>query len=49
MVWQFAVDHPGHEGVKALQKRIDDQLGREILPYAEAIGVGSRKYELVKV
>ena len=49
MVWQFAADHPRHEGVKALQKRIDDQLGREILPYAEAIGVGSRKYELVKI
>ncbi len=49
MVWQFAADHPEHEGVKALQKRIDDQLGREILPYAEAIGVGSRKYELVKI
>ena len=34
-------------GAKQLQERIDSRLGREILPYAEKLGLGSRKYELV--
>lgn len=28
-------------------ERVERQQGREILPYAEAIGIGSRKYELI--
>ena len=32
-----------------LKERIDLRLGREILPYAERLGLGSRKYELVEV
>ena len=49
LVWQFAEQNPGHQGVKALQARIDGQLGREILPYAESLGLGSTKYELVEL
>ena len=37
------------KGAKKLQKRIDSRLGREILPYAESLGLGSRKYELVEI
>ena len=36
-------------GAKKLQERIDSRLGREILPYAESLGLGSREYELVEV
>lgn len=36
-------------GAKLLQERIDTRLGREILPYAEELGLGSRKYELVEI
>ncbi|MBR0416154.1 DUF362 domain-containing protein [Candidatus Saccharibacteria bacterium] len=45
-VWKFAEENPEHEGVKALMERIDSRLGREILPYAESLGLGSREYEL---
>lgn len=34
-------------GADKLKERIDSRLGREILPYAEKLGLGSRKYELV--
>lgn len=34
-------------GAHLLQERIDRQLGREILPYAESLGLGTRDYELV--
>ena len=44
MVW--ASDDPG---AKLLQERIDSRLGREILPYAEELGLGSREYELVEI
>ena len=44
MIW--ASKDPG--AVK-LKERIDSRLGREILPYAESLGLGSRKYELVEV
>ena len=44
MVW--ASKNPGAE---ALKERIDSRLGREILPYAEKLGLGSREYELVEV
>ncbi len=37
------------KGAKKLQERIDSRLGREILPYAESLGLGSRKYELVEI
>lgn len=36
-------------GAKKLQERIDSRLSREILPYAEELGLGSRKYELVEL
>ena len=39
----------GDPGAGKLRKRIDSRLGREILPYAEKLGLGSRKYELVEV
>ena len=35
-------------GALKLQERIDSRLGREILPYAEKLGLGSREYELVE-
>ena len=44
MIW--ASDDPG---AKYLKDRIDSRLGREILPYAESLGLGSCEYELVKV
>lgn len=37
------------EGAKKLQERIDRQVGRHILPYAEEIGLGSREYELIEL
>ncbi|MBQ3352817.1 DUF362 domain-containing protein [Candidatus Saccharibacteria bacterium] len=36
-------------GAKKLQERIDTRLGREILPYAESLGLGSTKYELIEI
>lgn len=36
-------------GAKKLKERIDSRLGREILPYAESLGLGSCKYELVEI
>ena len=44
MIW--ASKDPGAE---KLRERIDRQMGREILPYAEEIGAGSREYELIEV
>ena len=44
MIW--ASKDPGAEKMK---ERIDTRLGREILPYAEKLGLGSREYELVEV
>ena len=36
-------------GSKLLKERIDTRLGREILPYAESLGLGSRDYELIEI
>ncbi len=36
-------------GAEKLKERIDSRLGREILPYAESLGLGSREYELVEI
>ena len=36
-------------GAKKLQERIDSRLGREILPYAESLGLGTREYELIEI
>lgn len=44
MIWNS--NDPGKE---KLMERIDSRLGREILPYAESLGLGSRKYELVNI
>ncbi|MBQ3318612.1 DUF362 domain-containing protein [Candidatus Saccharibacteria bacterium] len=43
MIWKS--EEPG---AKKLQERIDSRLGREILPYAEELGLGVREYELVE-
>ena len=37
------------EGAHLLKERIDRQLGREILPYAESLGLGNREYELINI
>ncbi len=37
------------EGAHLLQERIDRQVGRHILPYAEEIGLGTTNYELIKI
>ena len=37
------------EGTHLLQERVDRQEGREILPYAESLGLGSRDYELIEI
>lgn len=44
LIW--ASNDPGAEKLK---ERIDSRLGREILPYAEKLGLGSREYELIKI
>ena len=36
-------------GAHLLQERIDRQVGREILPYAESLGLGTRVYELINI
>ena len=37
------------EGAKLLQERVDTRLGREILPYAESLGLGTTDYELISI
>ncbi len=37
------------KGAHLLQERIDRKLGRHILPYAEEIGLGTTKYELINI
>lgn len=32
-----------------MKERIDTRLGREILPYAESLGLGTREYELINI
>lgn len=44
MVWNSS-----DPGAHLLQERVDRQLGREILPYAESLGLGSRDYELIEI
>ena len=44
MVWNST-----DPGAHLLQERVDRQLGREILPYAESLGLGSREYELINI
>ena len=44
MVWNST-----DEGSHLLRERIDRQEGREILPYAESLGLGSREYELIEI
>lgn len=36
-------------GAAKMKERIDSRLGREILPYAESLGLGETKYELVEI
>ena len=36
-------------GAAQLKERIDSRLGREILPYAESLCLGTTKYELIKI
>ncbi|MBQ3306036.1 DUF362 domain-containing protein [Candidatus Saccharibacteria bacterium] len=49
LVWKFADENPEHAGVKALKERIDTRLGREILPYAASLGLGSCEYEFIEI
>ncbi len=42
MVWAST-----EEGSESLRARIDKQVGRHILPYAESLGLGSTEYELI--
>ena len=44
MIWKS--DDMGSE---KLRERIDSKLGREILPYAELLGLGKTQYELVEI
>lgn len=44
MIW-----NSNDEGSHLLRERIDSKLGREILPYAESIGLGTRNYELINI
>ena len=44
MVWSST-----DEGSHLLRERIDRQEGREMLPYAESLGLGSREYELIEI
>ena len=44
MIWQS-----DDSGADELRERIDSRLGREISPYAESLGLGKRKYELIEV
>ena len=44
MIW--ASEDPG---AAKLKERIDSRQGREILPYAESLGLGSCEYELIEV
>ena len=44
MIW--ASEDPGAADLK---ERIDSRLGREIIPYAESLGLGSRTYDLVEI
>ncbi len=37
------------EGAKLLRERVERQVGRHILPYAEEIGLGTTKYELINI
>lgn len=36
-------------GAPALKERIDSREGRAILPYAESLGLGSTKYDLIEI
>ena len=44
MVWKST-----DPGTEKLKERIDSRLGREILPYAESLGLGSCEYELIEI
>ena len=44
MVWSST-----EEGSEKLRQRIDRQVGRHITEYAESIGLGSTKYELIEL
>ena len=44
MIW--ASEDPG---AAELKERIDSRLGREILPYAESLGLGTRAYDLINI
>ena len=44
MIW-----NSNDPGAHLLQERVDRQQGREILPYAESLGLGTREYELINI
>lgn len=44
MIWNST-----DEGSEKLRERIDTRLGREIIPYAEKLGLGTSEYELIEL
>ena len=44
MVWASQ-----EKGAEELRERIDSRCGREIIPRAEELGLGSHEYELVEI
>ena len=44
-----AIWKTNEEGTKDIKERIDTREGRHILEYAESIGLGSTKYELIEI
>ena len=44
-----AVWNSNDSGAHLLQERVDRQVGRQILSYAESLGLGTTKYELIEI
>ena len=44
-----AIWNTHEEGTKDIQERIDTRYGRHITEYAESLGLGSTKYELIEI
>jgi uncharacterized Fe-S center protein len=43
------VFNSSEEGSSELKERVDSRKGREILKYAESLGLGSTEYELINI
>lgn len=44
-----AIWKTNEDGTKDIKERIDSRLGRHITEYAEELGLGSTKYELIEI